>query len=251
VFSFLLPTGFLAIGVLVNRLKPEWIHPVHSIKTLEILDSNAREFVGKFGTMFVSLSECESELVFAQRFIGWALTGPSLFMRVNEILRMVPMPVVGHFMREFEGFLSYVTILQWAVEKLCSEFRDEFSVVRGFSHGGQVLAARYREMIGETIVWPGFVVASRDIRRIVNDFVQGGEGIGFEIVLKTGSIAAKLGFNGTESGDVLIAAGSFFQVMSVEKLVSDDDTWEVPFVRLNWVGSWSNRIGGSRDNAAL
>jgi hypothetical protein len=87
------------------------------MKTLEFLDSSARQFIEKFGTMFLPLSE---------RFLACALGKASLFMRVNEALRLVPMPVVGHFMREFEGFQSHIEI---------SDLEDQIMQGHNCSHG--------------------------------------------------------------------------------------------------------------------
>jgi hypothetical protein len=224
--------------VIVERLRPKWINSVHYLSVLRSLYLSALGFVNVIETMFPSFDECDFE--FAKQMIGWALRTTSLFIRVNKALRLCPIRIIKNYVDEFHDFLSYVYLLQFAIEKLCSEWIDTVSVFRGFPEGGQVLAAQYGELVGELIVWSGFSMASVEIGKVVQNFVRGNDGILFEIVLTPGTIAVTLGFDDTEESDVLIAAGSIFKVESVSTFVDDEHGWEIPIVKLTWNSSWSD-----------
>jgi hypothetical protein len=152
----------------------------------------------------------------------------------------MPIEIIVKLMKEFEGLLSYIYLLQSSIEQwsIWHPLSSDCVVYRGFQTEGAELAVLYESMIGEVIFWGGFTSASFDRELTISQFVGGSDGIIFEITLHPGDVAASIASCSCHPGEseILIAAGSCFMVDSVDRHSFEDFT--IPLIRLAYFVSW-------------
>jgi hypothetical protein len=129
------------------------------------------------------------------------------------------------------GVLSCACLLQGAIEILPATVAPGCVVYRGFDNRRADMAAVFCSLLDQVVVFHGFTLAGKERRRVLRDFVRGSNGILFEILIRPGTIAADVG-----DGDLLIGADSLFKVITVGFI--EDCVFEIPVVRLEWVGAW-------------
>jgi hypothetical protein len=163
-----------------------------------------------------------------------------VFTKVNTMLARLPMDVVCRFIRELRGFLSYICLIQGAIELFAEDqtITGDSVFFHGIPTGASDLRNVYCSMVVEVVVWSSFTRASRDIGRVLQDLVRGSDGILFELTMRSRDI-----FAAVETGDmfeVLIAAASLFKVDAVETIESGDAEGIIyPVVKMTCVGDWS------------
>jgi hypothetical protein len=171
-----------------------------------------------------------------------------LYKNVNVFLRSFPVKVLGKFMKELEGLLSYVYLLQSSIDYCAHRcpLVTDMTVYRGISSGGCKLAELFDSMIDKFVVFPSFTSTSTDRRIAIENFIGPGDGMLFEITLHAGDIATAIddySEHGYES-EMLIAASSVFRVVDVDgvdivDMVDRLSAHVIPRVRLTYEMSWS------------
>jgi hypothetical protein len=178
-------------------------------------------------------------------------TESALYRNVNHFLRSFPIDLVSKFEKELGGIVSYINLLQSAIEQtsLRRPLTVDCTVYRGFGSGGVCHALLYETMIGEVIVWGGFSSGSLDRATAIGSFVRSVRGILFEISLPAGAVAVSIGeFSEYEESEIVIAASTGFFVESVEWItVSNSNSndqcdsmgeFDIPCVHLQYFASW-------------
>jgi hypothetical protein len=196
-------------------------------------------------TLPTDLFDCESIPEMMRRIFRMYTITSSLYKNVNYFLRSFPIKVLGKFMKELKGLLSYIYLLQSSVDYCAYHWplvRD-ITVFRGVSSDGCKLADMFESMIDKFVVLPSFTSTSIDRQIAIRNFVGTGDGILFEITLHPGDIATPIedhSMYGYES-EILIAASSVFRVIDVDQVecTSDSPAHVIPRVRLNYEMSWS------------
>jgi hypothetical protein len=172
----------------------------------------------------------------------------SLYRNINHFLRCFPIHVLGKFMKELRGVLSYIYLLQSSIEH-CSRIQpltESRIVYRGMRSNGSELVALYESMIGEAIVWSGFTSTSTDVDYVIQTFVGGPDSILFEIELHPGDIAAMIKEYSEyrQESEVLVAAWSVFVVVATDSIQVPNTNpaeltgFTIPKVRLKYFSSW-------------
>jgi hypothetical protein len=144
----------------------------------------------------------------------------SLYRNVNHFLRKFPIQILSKFLKELDGMLRYIYLLQSSIHDYA--FKHSIAegqvVYRGLPRRGSDLGSLYASLIGQIIVWKGFTSTSSDITCVMDTFVGGSEGILFEITLCAGAVATALDRDSTNPTEyeVLIAAMSGFMVNSID-----------------------------------
>jgi hypothetical protein len=170
----------------------------------------------------------------------------SLYRNINHFLRRFPVEIASKLMKELDGMLCYIYLLQSSINQfsLRSPIKCDLVVYRGFSSDGPNQAQLYESMIGEIVIWRGFTSTSLDRECVISSFVGGSAGLLFEITLHPGDVAASIsGYSGHSSeSEVLIAASTGFLVESVEWIEVENhetsDVFTIPRVKLNYFLSW-------------
>jgi hypothetical protein len=172
----------------------------------------------------------------------------SLYRLVSHFLLGFPMPLLGKFLKELRGLLSYVYIIQSAIQWVSDlhPIVSECVVYRGLSFEGESLMPLYESLIGAAIVWPGFSSTSRDREMVIKVFIDNDSGILFEIKLNAGAVACSIDAYSEYPGEseILIAAASTFVVTSVELIDVEFTRHEpsrsaqIPLVKLEYCCSW-------------
>jgi hypothetical protein len=158
------------------------------------------------------------------------------------------MRILGKFMKELRGLLSYIYLLQSSIECF-SHLRpisDPIVVYRGMSSCDSDIVSIYESMIGQLIVWPGFTSTSRKFDYVIDTFVKSGHGMLFEIFLHPGDTAAEIGQFSDIPGEseILIAASSVYRVDAVTEIEVltgdpvDSRSFSVTKVTLTYEISW-------------
>jgi hypothetical protein len=172
----------------------------------------------------------------------------SLYRNVNHFLRCFPISIIGKFMKELGGILSYIYLLQSSIE-YCSHNRplvSDLIVYRGIRQRGKLLAPLYESMIGEVIVWPGFTSTSTNRSLVISRFITSEDSLLFEISLHPGDVAVAISDYSEHpfESEILIAASSAFTVDGVEwidirqKSGSGFRELRIAQVRLSYAISW-------------
>jgi hypothetical protein len=238
VFGLLRSGGLLASRVITRRLCPGWVSPSRVLSVWRELADKSTSFLRHFEkhSQVLQLTALKSAEEIANAVL--AVDSP-VFTKVNEALRRLPIDIVWRAVGQFTGFLSYVCLIQGAIELFAEAV--EAPVFCGLPARGSDIAALYCSAVGQVVVWPAFTSASREAARVISDFVRGGDGILFEITLGAHKIAAPVGNlrKGQDTSEVLIAAASLFRVDAVEAFDSGDGEHACPVVRLTCVGEWS------------
>jgi hypothetical protein len=167
----------------------------------------------------IDLTQCESVPAMISIVFRLYSIQSSLYKNVNRFLRFFPIQLVGKFMKELRGLLSYIYLLQSSVDyssRLTGNNKNRI-VYRGFPSNGAATVALYQSLIGEVIIWPAFVSTSTDIACVFRCFVRSENGILFEIELHEGDAAADIAHDSDYSREreVLIAASTGFLVVGV------------------------------------
>jgi hypothetical protein len=159
-----------------------------------------------------------------------------LYTNVNHFLRYFPVSMVSKFMRDLNGILSYISLLQSSIQYLShtEPFQEDLTVYRVISGDGD-LELLYASMIGGVVVWPGFTSTSRDRNYVLSTFATNDCCVLFEIELHPGDIAVEIQdvSEYQDEREILIPASTAFEVMSV-----DDADDSIPSVRLRYFLDW-------------
>jgi hypothetical protein len=159
-----------------------------------------------------------------------------LYKNVNHFLRYFPVSMVSKFMRELNGILSYIYLLQSSIQYLShtEPFHEDLTVYRVIS-GDCDLALLYASMIGGVVVWPGFTSTSSDRNSALGSFATDDNCVLFEIELHRGDIAVEIQdvSEYQDEREILIPASTAFEVISV-----DDTDGSIPSVRLSYFLDW-------------
>jgi TPR repeat protein len=168
-----------------------------------------------------------------------------LYKNINRFLRHFPMSMVSKFLGELKGILHYIYLLQSSVEILSETdpIQENLIVYRGVKQCGNH-ALLYESLIGDIVVWPGFTSSSTNRDLVLRRFITPDDSILFEIELHPGDVAARIEQHseyGSE-GEVLIAASTGFQVLSVDfvdvTISSNSSLVALPIVRLSYALHW-------------
>jgi hypothetical protein len=176
----------------------------------------------------------------------------TLYRNINHFLRKFPIQLLSKFLKELDGILNYIYLLQSSIQECACNLpiREDQVVYRGLPSRGSELAAIYASSIGQAIVWPSFTSTSKDIECVMRDFIQSSEGILFEITLCAGAVATAIDRYSAIpiEHEVLIAAMSGFMVESIDYIpyshskhgVTTDDSVSsaIPKVKLRYWMSW-------------
>jgi hypothetical protein len=230
------PTQVLGVWKEMIQSSIEYLHDLSQIR------SNA------LCSLPTDLTSCSSirEMI-PLIFKMYSIESP-LYRNVNHFLRCFPIQVLGKFMKELRGVLSYIYLLQSSID-YCSRiqpFTESLVVYRGLRSKGSELVPLYESMIGQVIVWPGFTSTSTNVEYVIRHFVRGPDGILFKINLHPGDVAARIQdySKHQHESEVLVAALSGFVVVAtqpfqVPKGNPDDSTaFTIPMVILNYSVSW-------------
>jgi hypothetical protein len=98
----------------------------------------------------------------------------SLYKKMNQFLAHFPISLVSKYMRELQGFLHYIYLLQSSIEyhSHTNPIRENLIVHRGIQRTA-AFAQLYESMIGDIVVWPGFTSTSADRDYLLRYFVTG------------------------------------------------------------------------------
>jgi hypothetical protein len=171
----------------------------------------------------------------------------SLYKNVNCFLRDFPIQIVGKFMKELRGILSYIYLLQSSIEyqSRTDPLPSDIVVYRGLRSDGLRLSSLYESMKGKLFVWRGFTSTSKNRQCVIDEFVKSEEGILFEIKLHPGDVAVDIRrySDHPHEAEVLIASSSVFRVESVDNEVINDcvgssQPFTVRKVKLSYEMSW-------------
>jgi hypothetical protein len=148
--------------------------------------------------------------------------------------------MVGKFMRELDGILRYIYLLQSSIE-YCSHFQPvsvDMIVYRGIEQQGKLFVPLYESMINRVIVWPSFTSTSTDRNVVISRLSTGEDSLLFEISLHPGDVAAEIcDYSEHEyESEILIAASSGFRVDGIEWI--DIRGSKIAQVRLSYCISW-------------
>jgi hypothetical protein len=142
-----------------------------------------------------------------------------LYGNINTFLRCFPIRLISKFMKELNGVLRYIYLLQSSIEYLSRlrPLQEDIQVYRGFRSRGSYFASLFESMIGDVIVWAGFTSTSTDRDRVIADFIEE-DGILFKINLHVGDVGVSIcNYSQFKSeNEILIAASSGFRVESVD-----------------------------------
>jgi hypothetical protein len=171
-----------------------------------------------------------------------------LYKNINRLLRDFPIQLVGKFMKELQGMMNYIYLLQSSID-YCSrtqKFQSGLVVYRGIPSGGRDLADIYESMIGEMIVWKGFTSTSTKRDYVIEHFVRTDEGVLFEILLHSGDVVADIRPYSAyrRESEILIAASSAFRILEVADIrvpisrSPGSPVHVIPKVTLSYQMSW-------------
>jgi hypothetical protein len=175
-----------------------------------------------------------------------------LYRNVNYFLRKFPIHIMSKFLKELNGILNYIYLLQSSISDCAfnSPIAEGQVVYRGLPSRGSELVQLYESSKGKVIVWPGFTTTSSNIECAMRDFVRSSEGILLERTLCAGAVATAIGCYSahTQEHEVLIAGMSWFIVDSIDYIPSPQSEQSVtttssinstiPKVKLRYWLSW-------------
>jgi hypothetical protein len=172
-----------------------------------------------------------------------------LYKNVNCLLRNFPIQILGKFMKELRGILSYIYLLQSSIDYLSHNqpISRNRVVYRGIPSGGCELASLYDSMIDQVVVWPGFTSTSKNRECVIRQFVRNDDGILFKIILHSGSVAADIQSSSEfpYESEILIAASSAFRILEVTNIkfpnssVPNSPVRVIPKVKLSYEMLWT------------
>jgi hypothetical protein len=200
----------------------------------------------------IDLVSCESFSEMIPMIFKMYSIESKLYLNVNYFLRQFPIPILNKFLKELNGILNYIYLLQSSIHECAcnSPIREDQVVYRGLSSMGSKLGPLYASFIGQVIVWKSFTSTSSDLECVMRDFVRSSEGILFEVALCDGAIAGAISRYSTypDESEVLIAAMSGFIVESIDYIpapqldqrISRKDSVDstIPKVKLRYCVSW-------------
>jgi TPR repeat protein len=197
------------------------------------------------GLLVTDLRSCESISEMIPLIFKMYSIESSLYKNVNYFLRCFPFQFLRKFMKELQGVLSYIYLLQSSIDYY-SQFQplaENRIVYRGFSSDGPDLVPLYESLVGEVIIWRGFTSTSTDIDVVIERFVQNADGILFEIELHRGDVVADIGCYSEKLPDslFLIVALSAFRVVAVEEIRVRNQSsgdFTIPKVKLSYFVQW-------------
>jgi TPR repeat protein len=174
------------------------------------------------GSLSIDLGSCTSISEMIPLIFKMYSIQSQLYKNVNCLLRNFPVRILGKFMKELRGLLSYCYLLQSSIDyySRIQSFPSDLVVYRGIQSGGRDLANRYDSMIGEMIVWPGFTSTSTNCEYVIRRFAKTDNGVLFEILLHRGNVMADIHSFSDFAGEseILIAASSVFRVLEVTSI---------------------------------
>jgi TPR repeat protein len=171
-------------------------------------------------SLSIELVSCESLSEMIPLIFQMYSIKSQLYGNVNYFLRQFPIRILRKFLKELNGILNYIYLLQSSIyECACNSPITENQVVyRGLSSRGSELGPLYASFLGQVIVWKSFTSTSTDIECAMREFVESSEGILFEITLCAGAVAGDIHRYSVypDEREVLIAAMSGFMVESID-----------------------------------
>jgi hypothetical protein len=153
-----------------------------------------------------------------------------VYRNVNHFMRCFPVSLIGKFLKELRGLLSYIHLLQSSITYCSRHFPlvESTIVYRGIRTGASTLVPLYTSMIDEVIVWTSFTSTSRNRRTVVDSFIQGEDSVLFVIELHPGDVCADIHDYSEypNEKEILIAASSAFIIVAVDEIVVERHTSE-------------------------
>jgi hypothetical protein len=200
------------------------------------------------------LLSCDSISAMIPLIVRMYTRETDLYRNVNHFLRSFPILIVSKFMRQLQGILRYIYLLQSSIEYISwtSPIDCDLTVYRGISQGFAELFMLYDSMIGKVIIWPGFTSTSTDKNHVIDHFITDADSALFKIELHAGDTAvwARDFSEYVSESEVLIAASSGFLVKSVsyktvtrnrENLEGDPtEDLTIPFIKLSYFLHWTD-----------
>jgi hypothetical protein len=227
-------TACFSIGFLLD-LSQTGSHP----KYIPVVSNNVnhKPALRSFPT---DLSSCNSIMEMIPLIFKMYSIECSLYKNVNHFMRCFPIGVITKFMKELNGILGYIYLLQSSIHyySRIEPLLTNTTVYRGIDQRGQLLVPLYESMVGEVIVWPSFTSTSTNRTFVIEKFIRGEDSLLFEISLHPGDDAAAIhnfSFYRGES-EILIAASSGFMVEEVSSI--DIRGMKIAQVRLTYCMSW-------------
>jgi hypothetical protein len=159
---------------------------INYLRTLSHLESTV------LSSLPIDLASCEPFPEMIPLIFKMYSIEPTSYRNVNRFFRQFPIQILGKCLKEFDGILNYIYLLQSSIHYCACKWpiAEDQVVYRGLSSGGSELDPLYTSLIGQIIVWKGFTSTSNDIECAMRDFVRSSKGILFEMILCPGPIAA-------------------------------------------------------------
>jgi hypothetical protein len=166
----------------------------------------------------------------------------SLYENANHFLRSFSIRITGQFMKELQGTLRYIYLLQSSIDydSHIHPFSRELIVYRGIRQNGKMLMPLYESMIGEVIVWPGFASTSASRDFVTSRFIDNEDTLLFEIMLHPGDVVVSIDDFSAYHGEskIFIGTSSGLMVDDVEGI--NINGMKIVRVRLTYCLSWYN-----------